>query len=323
MEGAPARMYGGDSAACDASAAALAELPCFDVESFRVDADSTCRYSTRVRMAGRGEWVFATRWSEMEALIKDLRALFTSMPENLVLPKYFFKTTDEAKLEARRLQLQEFWDETMNWLGQDDPASAVNLMETKPLARFLQSVEHEFHEEGAGGAAPPPPVAGGYEPEPEPQAAVGGRRPPRGRRAPSPADDTPFFNERRKMAPSDFEALRTLGKGSFGKVLLVRKKSGESGGQLFAMKILQKRKVVARNQVEHTRAERNVLERMRDIPFIVGVHFAFQTEEQLFLVLDFVPGGELFFHLKEHGRFAEKAVRTRPHTTASCPLASL
>ena len=51
---------------------------------------------------------------------------------------------------------------------------------------------------------------------------------------------------------------------------------------------------------------------MRDIPFIVGVHFAFQTEEQLFLVLDFVPGGELFFHLKEHGRFAEKAVRTRP-----------
>ena len=125
------------------------------------------------------------------------------------------------------------------------------------------------------------------------------------------------------MAPSDFEALRTLGKGSFGKVLLVRKKSGESGGQLFAMKILQKRKVVARNQVEHTRAERNVLERMRDIPFIVGVHFAFQTEEQLFLVLDFVPGGELFFHLKEHGRFAEKAVRTRPHTTASCPLASL
>ena len=99
--------------------------------------------------------------------------------------------------------------------------------------------------------------------------------------------------------------------------------SGESGGQLFAMKILQKRKVVARNQVEHTRAERNVLERMRDIPFIVGVHFAFQTEEQLFLVLDFVPGGELFFHLKEHGRFAEKAVRTRPDTTASCRLASL
>ena len=261
MDAAAPRMYTGDSAAWDASAAALAELPCFDVESFRVDADSTCRYSTRVRMAGRGEWVFATRWSEMEALIKDLRALFTSMPENLVLPKYFFKTTDEAKLEARRLQLQEFWDETMNWLGQDDPASAVNLMETKPLARFLQSVEHEFHEEGVGGAAPPPPVAGGYEPEPEPQAAVGGRRPPRGRRAPSPADDTPFFNERRKMAPSDFEALRTLGKGSFGKVLLVRKKSGESGGQLFAMKILQKRKVVARNQVEHTRAERNVLER--------------------------------------------------------------
>ena len=47
---------------------------------------------------------------------------------------------------------------------------------------------------------------------------------------------------------------------------------------------------------------------MKHIPFIVSVHYAFQTDEYLFFLLDFVQGGELFFHLKEHGRFAEKAV---------------
>ena len=131
-----------------------------------------------------------------------------------------------------------------------------------------------------------------------------------GRNAGYEAGSEPYFDEDRRTAPvpEDFELLRTLGKGSFGKVLLVRKHNGQHGGQLFAMKILQKRKVVARNQIEHTKAERNVLTRMKHIPFIVGVHYAFQTDEALFLVLDFVPGGELFFHLKEHGRFAEKAV---------------
>jgi hypothetical protein len=278
-------------------------VPCIEVTGFSVDDDSTCRYHTSVTVAGRGEWTFSVRWSQMETLVRDLRAAFPAMPETLNLPKYYFKTIDDGKLDARRQQLAEFWDGVLGWLSEHDAGIAGALMDTTAMRRFMREVEHNFAPSIA------PPSIGGAEPEPEPgRGGGGGPRTPRAPPAVGGGAADPFFDEHQRLSPDDFEALRTLGKGSFGKVLLVRKRDGPGAGNLFAMKILQKRKVVARNQVEHTKAERSVLQRMRHIPFIVNVHYAFQTDDSLFLVLDFVPGGELFFHLKEHGRFAEKAV---------------
>jgi len=109
-----------------------------------------------------------------------------------------------------------------------------------------------------------------------------------------------------KPCLDDFQLLKVIGKGSYGKVMLV--KSAKSGDQIFAMKMLRKDNVVKRNQVEHTKAERNVLETATH-PFIVQLMYAFQTPKKLYFVLEFCSGGELFFHLSRAGRFSEGRCR--------------
>jgi len=109
--------------------------------------------------------------------------------------------------------------------------------------------------------------------------------------------------QRKAKKPSldDFEMVRVLGKGSFGKVMLCRKKDTQ---QLYAMKVLKKEHVLKRKQVAHTRTERSVLG-LVDHPFVVKLYYAFQTGDKLHFVLDFCSGGELFFHLGRAGRFSE------------------
>merc|ERR1719450_86714 len=83
--------------------------------------------------------------------------------------------------------------------------------------------------------------------------------------------------------------------------MLVRHKSEPV---VYAMKMLRKDNIVKRNQVEHTETERSVLEAVSH-PFIVNLHYAFQTPKKLYFVLEYCPGGELFFHLSRAGRFSE------------------
>lgn len=103
----------------------------------------------------------------------------------------------------------------------------------------------------------------------------------------------------------DFQIERVLGKGAFGKVFLVTKKEN---GKLFAMKCLKKEMIEQRNQRVHTKTEREILGGV-DSPFIVQLHFAFQTPDKLYMVMDFVNGGELFFHLRRSTRFTEQRSR--------------
>jgi len=110
---------------------------------------------------------------------------------------------------------------------------------------------------------------------------------------------------RPKVGVDDFDLVRVIGKGSFGKVTLVRKKSD---GKLFAMKVLSKPNIVRRKQVEHTRTERRVLGTINH-PFIVKLHYAFQTHAKLYFVLDYAAGGELFFHLSRMKKFPEHITR--------------
>ena len=74
------------------------------------------------------------------------------------------------------------------------------------------------------------------------------------------------------------------------------------------MKVLSKPNIVRRKQVEHTRTERRVLGAINH-PFIVKLHYAFQTEDKLFFVLDYAAGGELFFHLSRMKKFPEAHAR--------------
>ncbi|GMH80004.1 hypothetical protein TL16_g08360, partial [Triparma laevis f. inornata] len=91
-------------------------------------------------------------------------------------------------------------------------------------------------------------------------------------------------------------------------VVLVRKKAGIEVGGLYAMKVLRKSHLVKRRQIERTKTERRVLSMVSHV-FIMKLHFAFQSSEKLYLVLDYCPGGELFFHLSRYRRFPERVAR--------------
>nr|XP_020856045.1 ribosomal protein S6 kinase alpha-5 isoform X2 [Phascolarctos cinereus] len=113
-----------------------------------------------------------------------------------------------------------------------------------------------------------------------------------------------------KVGIENFELLKVLGTGAYGKVFLVRKISGHDAGKLYAMKVLKKATIVQKAKTaEHTKTERQVLEHIRLSPFLVTLHYAFQTETKLHLILDYINGGELFTHLSQRERFTENEVQ--------------
>jgi len=108
-----------------------------------------------------------------------------------------------------------------------------------------------------------------------------------------------------KVGVDDFTLLKVIGKGSYGKVMQVRKRDSS---EILAMKILKRSHIEKRNQVEHTKAERRIMEFIRH-PFIVHLRYAFQNSEKLYFVLDYCPGGELFFHLDRERMFSEQKTK--------------
>lgn len=110
-----------------------------------------------------------------------------------------------------------------------------------------------------------------------------------------------------KADPSQFELLKVLGEGSFGKVFLVRKVMGADAGTLYAMKVLKKATLKVRDR-HRTKMERNILVDVEH-PFIVKLHYAFQTAGKLYLILDFLRGGDLFSRLSKEVMFTEEDVK--------------
>ncbi|KAF2306617.1 hypothetical protein GH714_019833 [Hevea brasiliensis] len=111
--------------------------------------------------------------------------------------------------------------------------------------------------------------------------------------------------EVRGMRIEDFEVLKVVGQGAFAKVYQVRKK-GTS--EIYAMKVMRKDKIMEQNHVEYMKAERDILTKI-DHPFVVQLKYSFQTKYRLYLVLDFINGGHLFFQLYHHGLFREDLAR--------------
>ena len=192
-------------------------------------------------------------------------------------------------------------------------------------------------------APPPPPLhaqgnsklskarsakGGSSEPEPEIQEATGGadgdidlkigEEFSQANSKPITVDDFELIKVRQlaavpSLAPSDSTLTarafgpplrsrrQVLGKGSFGKVMLVKRKGQD---ELMAMKTLRKAALVKRNQLAHTKTERNILQNIRH-PFLMRLHYAFQTKDKLYMVIEYMAGGELFHWLKAHKKFSE------------------
>uniref|UniRef100_A0A8L8Q514 non-specific serine/threonine protein kinase n=1 Tax=Heligmosomoides polygyrus TaxID=6339 RepID=A0A8L8Q514_HELPZ len=103
----------------------------------------------------------------------------------------------------------------------------------------------------------------------------------------------------------DFEFLKVLGKGTFGKVILCKEKRTS---KLYAIKILKKEVIIAREEVTHTLTENRVLQRCKH-PFLTQLTYSFQTTHHLCFVMEFANGGELFTHLQKSGTFSEARSR--------------
>jgi protein kinase A len=94
---------------------------------------------------------------------------------------------------------------------------------------------------------------------------------------------------------------------SLGRVLLAKYRKN-SNDEKIALKILDKQVVVKMKQIEHTLAEKKILQAL-SCPFIVKLHYTFKDNSYLYMGLEYVPGGEMFTHLRTCGRYSEDMAR--------------
>ncbi|KAH8346058.1 hypothetical protein KR067_000418, partial [Drosophila pandora] len=109
----------------------------------------------------------------------------------------------------------------------------------------------------------------------------------------------------KKVTLENFEFLKVLGKGTFGKVILCREKAT---AKLYAIKILKKEVIIQKDEVAHTLTESRVL-KSTNHPFLISLKYSFQTNDRLCFVMQYVNGGELFWHLSHERIFTEDRTR--------------
>jgi len=112
-------------------------------------------------------------------------------------------------------------------------------------------------------------------------------------------------DRRKKMSKDDFEMLTIIGRGAFGEVRVCRHKET---GNVFAMKVMKKSEMLKKNQVQHIRAERDVLT-LADNPWVVRLQYSFQDEANLYLAMDYLQGGDLMTILMKYDILTEEQTR--------------
>ncbi|XP_043346596.1 serine/threonine-protein kinase 32A isoform X2 [Dermochelys coriacea] len=115
----------------------------------------------------------------------------------------------------------------------------------------------------------------------------------------------PVFDENEEVTFDHFEILRAIGKGSFGKVCIVQKNDTK---KMYAMKYMNKQKCVERNEVRNVFKELQIMQGLEH-PFLVNLWYSFQDEEDMFMVVDLLLGGDLRYHLQQNVRFQEGTVK--------------
>ncbi|KDO23532.1 AGC protein kinase [Saprolegnia parasitica CBS 223.65] len=243
--------------------------------------------SFQITVQGRSaSWSLAKRYSQFRDLHLGLCKRYASVRSLPFPPKRFFSSLSLRVIEQRRLGLEGY-------------VQSLLAMRPRPheLTPFLAPDADDNSMNDPAGRTPTSEIGSTFTTQ---HAALDVVTPP--------IDlylDT-SFDPSRKWSVADFDILKVLGKGSFGKVYLVRTRDDKN--TLYAMKVLKKTELIQRHQVDHTMTEREVMSALKH-PFIVALRCSFQTESTLFMVSDYCCGGEIFFHLKKFRAFSESMVR--------------
>ncbi|KAH7710155.1 hypothetical protein AAVH_22560 [Aphelenchoides avenae] len=108
------------------------------------------------------------------------------------------------------------------------------------------------------------------------------------------------------MSLDDFNLLTVIGRGSYAKVLQAEHKTT---GQIYAIKIIKKAMCVDEDDMDWIQTEKSVFETASNHPFLVGLHSCFQSDSRLFFVIEFIPGGDLLFHMQKQKKLPEDHAR--------------
>lgn len=121
---------------------------------------------------------------------------------------------------------------------------------------------------------------------------------------------------RKKVTTADFESLAVIGRGAFGEVRLVRRKFNKkengapSDNKIFALKTMKKEMMVVKNQVGHVKAERDALATAdEDNRWLTLLHYSFTDESNLYMVMEYMPGGDLMSLLMKEDTFSEEVTK--------------
>ncbi|KAJ1536607.1 Serine/threonine-protein kinase, partial [Nowakowskiella sp. JEL0078] len=119
--------------------------------------------------------------------------------------------------------------------------------------------------------------------------------------------ESEFLRLRRvRLSSNDFMTVKIIGKGAFGEVRLVQKKDN---GKVYAMKTLRKADMIQKDQLAHVKAERDVLAESAHSEWVVQLYYSFQDEHHLYLIMEFLPGGDFMTLLMKEDTFSEDVTR--------------
>ncbi|XP_022246432.1 serine/threonine-protein kinase Sgk1-like [Limulus polyphemus] len=236
--------------------------------------------------AGGKTWFVFRRYNEFSKLQENLKKDFPGLQIKLPGKKFFGNNFSTDLINKRRQGLNDFIQKLFS------DQRFINNPEVIEFLNLSRNVDNDGEDDPLDEAPDTPttpenPVVLDYEEKDDKQVDLGP-------------------TEKNNVKPSDFEFLKVIGKGSFGKVLLAKHKTE---GNVYAVKVLQKNIILKKNEKNHIMSERNVLLKNLAHPFLVGLHYSFQTTDKLYFVLDYINGGEVFFHLQRERYFHEPRAR--------------